>query len=138
MERWDLLYRGVVTFGGTSIVYLYGGWSALLGILLAFVVLDYLTGLTAAWVKGELSSAVGMRGIAKKVCIFAMVAVAHLVDIALGGGTSLVKDATIFFYLANELISIIENSGKIGIPVPEPIQKAVLVLKGRGDGGLGA
>ena len=133
MERLDLIYRGAVAFGGATIAYLFGGWSALLGILLAFVVLDYLTGLMAAAIRGELSSLVGMRGIAKKVCIFVMVAIAHLVDKALGG-TSLVQDATIFFYLANELISIIENSGGIGIPVPEPISKAVLVLKGKSGG----
>lgn len=137
MERLDLIYRGAVAFGGATIAYLFGGWSALLGILLAFVVLDYLTGLMAAAIRGELSSLVGMRGIAKKVCIFVMVAIAHLVDKALGG-TSLVQDATIFFYLANELISIIENSGRIGIPVPDPIQKAVLVLKRKSGGGINA
>ena len=104
----------------------------MLGVLLAFVVADYLTGLAAAWVKGELSSSVGMRGIAKKVCIFVMVAVAHLVDVALGEA-NFMRDATIFFYLANELISIIENSGRIGIPIPDALQKAVAILKGKSE-----
>jgi toxin secretion/phage lysis holin len=71
-----------------------------------------------------------MVGIAKKVFIFAMVAVAHLIDTALGDA-HLLRDATIFFYLANELLSIIENVGRIGLPVPTPIQKAVEVLKGK-------
>lgn len=136
MERWDLIYRAVVALGGASATYLFGGWSALLGILLAFVVADYATGLMAAAVKGELSSTTGMKGIAKKVCIFVMVAIAHLVDTVIGGNASLIRDATVFFYLANELISIIENSGRIGIPVPDPIQRAVAVLKGKSGGGV--
>lgn len=131
MERWDVIYRTTAAIGGATASYLFGGWSALLGVLLAFVVIDYLTGIMAAGTEGKLSSAVGLKGIAKKVCIFAMVAVAHLVDTALGDA-HIVRDATIFFYLANELLSIIENSGRIGLPVPEPIQRAVEVLRSKG------
>lgn len=131
MERWDLVYRGAAAFGGTTIVYLYGGWSALLGILLSFVVADYLTGLGAAWVKKELSSSVGARGIIKKMCIFLMAAVGNLIDRALG--TELVMNATIFFFIANELISIIENAGVIGIPIPPVLSDAVQVLKGKSE-----
>lgn len=131
MERWDLLYRYGIACGGSFTCYLFGGWSAVLGILLAFVVLDYFTGLIAATIQQKLSSAVGAKGIAKKVCIFLMVAVGHLVDMALGLSGSVIMNFTIFFYLANELLSIIENVGIIGLPIPDPIKNAVILLEGK-------
>ncbi|MBO8170234.1 MAG: phage holin family protein [Thermoanaerobacteraceae bacterium] len=104
----------------------------MLGILLAFVGIDYFTGFIAAGVEGKLSSAVGLRGIAKKVFIFVMVAVAHLVDTSIGNA-HLFRDATIFFYLANELLSILENAGRVGLPIPPVIKQAVDTLKNRGE-----
>lgn len=111
--------------------YLFGGWSAILGVLMVFVILDYATGIAAAGEAGELRSKVGLIGIARKVFIFAMVAVAHLVDTVLGDG-HLLRDATCFFYISNELLSIIENGGRLGAPIPPAIRKAVDVLKGKG------
>lgn len=128
---WGTVFKTVAAGGGASASYLLGGWSALLGVLATFVVVDYLTGLLAAAIEGKLSSKVGFIGIAKKVCIFAMVAIAHQVDVALGNA-HVFRDATTFFYLANELVSILENSGRIGLPVPEPIKRAVDVLKSKG------
>lgn len=116
--------------GGACISYLYGGWSSLLGILLAFVAIDYITGVIASGVEGKLSSSVGMKGIAKKVFIFVIVAVAHLADKALGN-SNILMDAAIFFYMANELLSIIENAGRVGLPVPDIITKAVDILKSK-------
>ena len=103
----------------------------MLSILLVFVIFDYLSGVYAAWKEQTLSSRIGIEGIARKVFIFAMIAVAHLVDTALGD-QHIFRDATVWFYLANELLSIIENAGRAGFPVPEPIQRAVAVLKGKG------
>ena len=125
-----MTFRSLASVGGAAALYLFGGWSALLGVLLAFVVIDYISGVLASWTEGGLSSSIGLIGIAKKVFIFAMVAVAHLVDTALGE-LHLFRDATVFFYLANELLSIVENSGRIGLPVPEPIRQAVDILKSR-------
>lgn len=102
----------------------------MLSILLTFVVFDYVSGVYAAWKEQKLSSRIGIEGIARKVFIFAMIAIAHLVDTALGDN-HLFRDATVSFYLANELLSIIENAGRAGFPVPEPIQRAVGVLKGK-------
>lgn len=126
------IFQSFFAVVGTVLTYLFGGWSALLGILLAFVALDYITGVLAAGSKGKLSSAVGMRGIAKKIGIFVLVAIAHLVDRALGDGT-LIRDAAIFFYLANELLSIIENAGALGVPIPDILLRAVEILKGKAD-----
>jgi len=127
------IVKTVVAVGGAAASFLFGGWSALLNILLAFVVIDYVTGFLAAGVEKKLNSDVGWRGIAKKVAIFFIVAVGHLVDKALGGEMSVFRDAVIFFYLANELLSITENAGRIGIPVPDKLLNAIEVLKGKGE-----
>ena len=128
----DNLVKSVIAIGGAAASYLFGGWSSLLTILLTFVVLDYVTGVTAAAKEGKLNSEVGAWGIAKKVGTFVIVAVAHLVDSALGDA-HLFRDAAIFFFLANELLSVIENLGRIGVPIPPALQQAVEVLRGKGD-----
>jgi len=125
------VFKTIIAIGGGAASYLFGGWSSLLGILLAFVAIDYVTGVVAAGMEGKLSSAVGLWGIAKKIFIFVLVAVAHLADHAVG--TEIIRDAAIFFYLANELLSIIENTGSIGLPVPPVIVQAVEILKGKGE-----
>lgn len=130
MERLDLFFKVAVTFFGAVTGYLFGGWSVLIQILLAFVVIDYVTGIIAAGYNGELKSKVGFWGISKKIMIFVMVAVTHLIDTAIGEG-HIFRDAAIYFYLANELLSIVENAGKTGLPVPEQIKNAVEVLKGK-------
>ena len=127
-------FKAVIAVGGSIISFLFGGWSSLLTILLAFVVLDYVTGVLAAAKEGKLNSEVGLWGIARKVAIFAVIAVAHLVDSALGDA-HLFRDAAIFFYLANELLSIIENTGRTGVPIPEKLKGAVEVLRGKEEKG---
>lgn len=114
------------------VTYLFGGWSALLGILLVFVVLDYITGVAAAAKRGELSSSVGMWGIAKKVSIFLIVAIGYLIDGVMGTHT-LIRDAAVYFYLVNELISLLENMGSIGVPLPPILSQAVELLKGKSE-----
>lgn len=126
-------FKAATALAGVAASYLWGGWTSLLGILLALVIIDFVTGLMASAIEGRLSSNIGFLGIPRKITIFLIVAVAHLVDVALGNG-NMVRDATIFFYLANELISIIENSGRIGLPVPDPIKNAVAILKGKEGG----
>ena len=124
----DNIFKSISAAFGAILGYLFGEWSALLGILLAFVVTDYITGIIAAGLEGKLSSQVGFRGIAKKVIIFVIVAMGHLADNALGL-ESVLMSAAIFFYLANELISILENAGRIGLPVPGILEKAIALLK---------
>lgn len=134
MERWDTLWKWGIALMSSSASYFFGGWSGVLGVLLVFVIFDYLTGIAAAGMTGKLESNVGMFGIARKVFIFAMVSVAHLVDGVLGDG-HLFRDAVAFFYIANELLSIIENGGKLGAPIPPAIRQAIEVLKGKGGAG---
>lgn len=123
----------IVSFGGAAVEFLFGEGSGFLGVLMVFVILDYVTGVIAAGASGELKSKVGLIGIARKVFIFAMIAAAHLVDGILGDA-HLFRDTVCFFYMANELLSIIENGGKLGAPVPPAIRKAIEVLKGKGGG----
>lgn len=128
--NWEILYKTITTAVGAIVGYIFGEWSVLLQILLAFVIIDYVSGLLASGVEGKLSSKVGFKGIAKKIMIFVLVAVGHLTDRAIGDG-SMVQNAIIFFYLGNELLSILENAGRTGLPVPEQIKNAVDVLKGK-------
>lgn len=131
--NWDFIYKTGAVATGAIVGWLFGGWSTLLAILLAFVIADYITGIMAGYVEGKLSSKVGFKAIPKKIVIFIFVAIGHLIDTALGDN-HLFRDAVIFFYISNELISIIENAGRIGVPVPEPLKQAVQILKGKGEG----
>jgi toxin secretion/phage lysis holin len=127
----ETLFKIVVALSGASITYLWGEWSALLGVLVFIVAMDYITGVMASYHEGKLSSKIGLKGISKKVFIFAMVAIAYAIDKVMGDGT-LIRDAAIFFYLANELLSIVENAGRVGLPVPPAIKKSIEVLKNKG------
>lgn len=125
------LGKWIVAFGTSAVTYLYGGWSGILGVLLAFVVLDYISGIAAAGKAGELQSRAGLWGIAGKVFMFAMVAVGHLMDSVLGNA-HLFRDTIAYFYMANELLSIAENGGKLGVRIPPILTKAIAVLKDKG------
>lgn len=130
MEKVQIAFNIIITSLGAVTGYLFGGWSALLNLLLLAVVIDYASGIIAAFNEGKLSSKIGFKNIPKKVMIFLIVAVGHIVDKALGDGSACM-DAAIFFYLANEILSIIENAGRSGLPVPDKLKQAVAVLKGR-------
>lgn len=129
--NWEAWYKTATTVFGATVGWLYGGWDPLLQVLLTFAIIDYGTGLIASGVEGKLSSKVGFRGISKKVMIFILVAVGHLVDKTIGQG-HMIQDAIIFFYLGNELLSILENAGRTGLPVPKQLKDAIQILKGRG------
>lgn len=125
----DTIIRLLIGVGGGAISFLFGGWSPLLGILFALVVIDYISGVIASGTEGRISSKVGKRGIGRKILIFAMVSVAHLMDQVTGH--HFLRDGVIFFYMANEIISITENVGRAGLPVPDKIAQAIEVLKGK-------
>lgn len=124
----------IPAFSAGLLTLMFGEWSALLTILVALVAIDFVTGMTAASLDGGLKSKIGMIGIARKVFIFAMVAVAHLIDLLLVESgfesTELVMTMVIVFYAVNEILSITENAGRIGLPVPDQIKNAIEILKG--------
>lgn len=97
--------------------------------LLAFVVVDYLTGVLRAGVEGKLSSAIGFKGLVKKMMIFMMVGMAHTIDMnVLTEANGVIRTAVIFFYISNEGLSIIENAGVLGMPVPKRLKQAIQQL----------
>ena len=110
--------------------FLFGGWSLLLQTLIVFMIIDYLTGVVVAGYLGKLSSKIGFKGIAKKVMILSLVAVAHLLDQILVGDGQLLRDAVIFFYIANETVSIVENVGKTSLPISNKLKNTINMLKG--------
>ncbi|EPY04155.1 toxin secretion/phage lysis holin [Paenibacillus alvei TS-15] len=128
MDRFNLLLKtGAAAVGGTF-SFVFGGWPALVQVLLTMVILDYVTGMLASAVEGKLLSRVGLIGIARKVFIFFIIALAHQIDIAFDS-KEMIRDATTYFYMANEVLSIVENGGRLGVPVPNVIKKAIFVLK---------
>ena len=118
----------IVTVMGGYIGYFLGGWDGFLYALVAFVIIDYITGLMVAVLEKRLSSEVGFRGIFKKVVLFSLVAVGHIVDSRLLQNEGVIRTAVIFFYLSNEGISILENTAKIGLPVPEKLKEVLSQL----------
>lgn len=99
-----------------------GGNDGLLYALIVFVVVDYITGVLCAVVEKNLASSIGFRGIFQKVMIFLLVGIANVLDTKILGAGAMLRSAVIFFYVANEGISILENAGRMGLPVPEKMK----------------
>ena len=110
-----------------------GGCDGLLYALLAFVVIDYVTGIMCAVVDRKLSSAVGFKGIFKKVLIFALVGVGHILDTHIVGTGSVMRTAIIFFYLSNEGVSLLENAAYLGLPIPQKLKSVLEQLHDRAE-----
>lgn len=124
---WITSQIAVSAFGGWLGWFL-GGVDGFLYALIAFVVVDYLTGVMCAIVNRKLSSEIGFRGIFKKVVIFALVGVGHLIDSKIIGDGSVIRTAVIFFYLSNEGVSLLENTTRLGLPVPEKLRDILAQL----------
>ncbi|SCY24870.1 phage holin family protein [Alkaliphilus peptidifermentans] len=122
----------IFTAVGAFLGWFLGGFDGFLYALLAFVTIDYVTGIMLAVLQKKLSSEIGFHGIFKKVLIFTMVAVGHTVDTYIIQNGSAIRTAVIFFYLSNEGISILENASKIGLPIPDKL-KGVLSQLSRED-----
>lgn len=113
---------------GGYIGWFLGGVDGFMYALITFIVIDYVTGLMVAVLERKLSSEVGFRGIFKKVLIFVMVGIGNIVDVHLIKNGSAIRTAVIFFYISNEGISIIENSAKIGLPIPDKLKDVLKQL----------
>ncbi|MBJ8025657.1 phage holin family protein [Bacillus cereus] len=130
MERIDVLMKTFVFAFGGFCGYFLGGWDMILQIIVTLAVIDYITGMIAAKVLGQLKSKVGFKGIAKKVVLFLLIGVAAQLDIMFGSNSA-IREATIFFFVGNELLSILENAGRMGIPLPSALTNAVEILGGK-------
>ena len=127
---WSMI-QAALTVAGGWIGWFLGGLDGLVYALIAFVVIDYITGLMCAVLDKKLSSEVGFRGIFKKVLIFSLVAIGHIIDRNVIGDGSVIRTAVIFFYLSNEGISILENAAHIGLPVPQKLKDILEQLHNR-------
>lgn len=123
----DFFLKLGITVFGAVFGYLFGDVDLLVKVLVCFIIADYISGLLASGYLGELSSKMGFKGIAKKIAILILVAIAHQIDLILGTHNT-TRDAVIFFYLANELISILENFVRMGMKVPEILKNLILIF----------
>ena len=123
-EFWNMIQFLFAGIGGW-LGYFLGGCDGLLIALLLFVITDYITGVMCAIADKKLSSAVGFKGICRKVLIFLLVGIANILDMQVIGTGSVLRTAVIFFYISNEGVSLLENAGHLGLPIPVKI-KAVL------------
>lgn len=122
------IYNSIIAIVLTAFVYLVGGLDVAMIALLVAIVLDYISGVIKGYVTKQLSSQTGFRGIVKKVAILIIVMLAVLVD-RVTGDTGAVRTLVIYYFVANEGLSIIENLGQAGVPIPQSIKKALKALK---------
>ncbi|MCM1577497.1 MAG: phage holin family protein [Ruminococcus sp.] len=113
--------------------FLFGDRDGLMIALIVLIVMDYISGVLAAAVEKRLSSEAGAKGIAKKIFMLLIVAVANIVDINVIGDGHILKSVTVMFYIANECISLIENAGRLGVPVPKKLLDVLEQLKEKND-----
>lgn len=131
-EFWNTIQLVFTVIGGWLGWFL-GGCDGLLIALVIFAVLDYITGVMCAVADHKLSSEVGFKGIARKVLIFALVGVGHVLDAYVIGTGSILRTAVVFFYLSNEGVSLIENAAHLGLPVPEKLKVVLEQLHDRAE-----
>ena len=129
---WAKIQIAITALGGW-LGYFLGGMGGLLIALLVFVILDYVTGVMRAIADHELSSAIGFKGICRKVLIFALVGVGHVLDTHVVGTGSALRSAVICFYLSNEGVSLLENASHLGLPVPDKLKAILSQLHNKQD-----
>ena len=117
----DNIFKQIMAAICTLISFLFGDMEGMLIALIALIILDYISGVIAAVIEKRLSSEVGAKGIAKKIFMLLIVALANIVDINVIGDGHVLKTVTVVFYICNECISLIENAGRIGVPVPKKL-----------------
>ncbi len=130
-EIWSWIQTAFTVLGGLLGWFL-GGFDGFLYALVALMVADYITGVMCAIVEKKLSSEIGFKGIFKKVLIFILVGVGHLIDTNLIGDGSVLRTAIIFFYCSNEGVSMLENAGRLGLPIPEKLKDILVQLHNKG------
>lgn len=125
---WNVLSAVFATIGLWLGLFI-GPVNGLLIALIVFVITDYITGFASAIVRKELSSSVGFKGLARKVLIFLIVGIANVLDVYVLGANAVLRTAVILFYMCNEGLSIIENAGEIGLPIPKKLKQVLAQLR---------
>ena len=133
MSRIQIIIDSIAGAVGAVLGFMYGEVTGLFWALIAFMALDYITGVIVAVIEKRLSSEVGFRGLAKKFLILVFVAVGHIADTYILGGTPAAMSAVMLFYMANEGISIIENAAALGLPVPKKLTNIMEQIKNKSE-----
>ena len=131
-EFWNTVQMVFTAIGGW-LGYFLGGCDGLLYALIAFVVIDYITGVMCAVADKKLSSEVGFKGICRKMLIFLLVGIANVLDVQVIGSGSVLRTAVIFFYISNEGVSLLENAAHLGLPIPDRIKTVLEQLHDRAE-----
>ena len=131
-EFWSMIQLVFAGIGGW-IGWFLGGCDGILYALIAFVVIDYITGVFCAIADHTLSSEIGFKGICRKVLIFLMVGIANILDVYVIGTGSVLRTAVVFFYISNEGVSLLENAAHLGLPIPEKMKVVLEQLHDRAD-----
>ena len=130
-QIWSGIQLAFTAVGG-FLGWFLGGVDGFLYALIAFTVIDYITGVMCAITDKNLSSSIGFKGICRKVLIFTLVGIGNIVDVYVLGQGGVLRTAVIFFYLSNEGVSILENSAHLGLPIPEKLKEVLEQLHERG------
>lgn len=133
MSKIQIIIDSIAGAVGAVLGFMYGEVNGLFWALIAFMALDYITGVIVAVIEKRLSSEVGFRGLAKKFLILVFVAVGHIADTYILGGTPAAMSAVMLFYIANEGISIIENAAALGLPVPKKLTNIMEQIKNKSE-----
>lgn len=133
MSKIQIIIDSIAGAVGAVLGFMYGEVTGLFWALIAFMALDYITGVIVAIIEKRLSSEVGFRGLAKKFLILVFVAVGHIADTYILGGTPAAMSAVMLFYMANEGISIIENAAALGLPVPKKLTSIMEQIKNKSE-----
>ena len=121
----EKVFNSIVAVVATFFTYLFGGWDIALIVLVAFMVLDYATGVIWAYIQKSLNSEIGFKGLVKKCMILVVLVVAVLLDRMINSGTAVFRTLVCYFYIANEGISLLENVSNLGLPIPDKLKVAL-------------
>lgn len=121
----EKVFNSIVAVIATFFTYLFGGWDIALIVLVAFMVLDYVTGVIWAYIQKTLNSEIGFKGLIKKCMILVVLVVAVLLDRMINSGTAVFRTLVCYFYIANEGISLLENISNLGLPIPDKLKIAL-------------
>lgn len=125
MKKMEKVFNSIVAVVATFFTYLFGGWDIALIVLVAFMVLDYATGVIWAYIQKTLNSEIGFKGLVKKCMILVVLVVAVLLDRMINSGTAVFRTLVCYFYIANEGISLLENVSNLGLPIPDKLKVAL-------------
>lgn len=130
-QIWAGIQTAFTALGG-FIGWFLGGADGFMYALIAFVVIDYITGVLCAIADKSLSSEVGFKGICRKVLLFVLVGIGNIIDVYVLGDSSVLRTAVIFFYLSNEGVSLLENASRLGLPIPDKLKEVLAQLHDKG------